>query len=132
MEKAEASVKSLLNRLRMQAERLNKAPGKLEGRNQRSAVFNPVFLVFRYAGAKHWKGNLAIAMNRKHSSLQLLCHHIFPKANLPENVETAQQNPFQTQCIPMVPALPGFGGYKPCAVERRHISQRLNAFLRAS
>lgn len=72
----------LIDRLRQQVGRLDVAPGELEGRNQRSALFKTMFLAFRDAGAKDWRSNLAIALGHKGAHHRLQFHHIFPKAVL--------------------------------------------------
>lgn len=72
----------LVDRLRLQVGRLEVAPEELEGRNQRSALFKTMFLVFRAAGAKDWRSNLAIGLDHRGSNHRLQFHHIFPKALL--------------------------------------------------
>lgn len=80
----------LIDRLRLQVGRLDIAPEELEGRNQRSALFKTMFLVFRAAGAKDWRSNLSIALDHKGSNHRLQFHHIFPKAVL-KHTHTARE-----------------------------------------
>lgn len=72
----------LIERLRLQAGRLDIIPQELEARNQRSAIFKTMFLAFKAAGAKDWRSNLAISLDHSGSHHQLQFHHIFPKAVL--------------------------------------------------
>jgi hypothetical protein len=57
----------LIDRLRLQVGRLDVTPEKLEGRNQRSALFKTMFLAFRAAGAKDWRSNLSITLDHSGS-----------------------------------------------------------------
>lgn len=72
----------LLDRLRLQVGRLEISPDELRGRNQRSALFKTMFLAFRNAGARDWRSDLQIALDRAGSQHRLQFHHIFPKAYL--------------------------------------------------
>ena len=72
----------MIDRLRQQVGRLDIAPEELEGRSQRSALFKTMFLMFRAAGAKDWRSQVAIAMDHSGSQHKLQFHHIFPKAVL--------------------------------------------------
>lgn len=72
----------LLDRLRLQVGRLDITADELEGRNQRSALFKTMFLVFRSNGAKDWRSNLTIALDHSGVQHQLQFHHIFPKKQL--------------------------------------------------
>ena len=56
-------VRDLIDRLRLQVGKLDVSPEELEGRNQRSALFKTMFLVFRAAGAKDWRSNLNISLD---------------------------------------------------------------------
>lgn len=72
----------LLDRLRLQVGHLEISPDELRGRNQRSALFKTMFLAFRNAGARDWRSDLQIALDRAGSQHRLQFHHIFPKAYL--------------------------------------------------
>jgi len=74
--------KEMIDRLRQQVGRLDISPDELDGRNQRSALFKTMFLVFRAAGAKDWRSKVAIALDHSGSQHKLQFHHIFPKAVL--------------------------------------------------
>jgi hypothetical protein len=78
----EGGTKELSERLRLQVGRLDISPEELDGRNQRSAYFETMFLAFREAGAKDWRSNLAIALDHSGSQHRLQSHHFFPKAVL--------------------------------------------------
>jgi hypothetical protein len=73
---------AMMDRLRQQVGRLDIEPEELEGRNQRSALFKTMFLVFRAAGAKDWRSQVAIALDHSGTHHKLQFHHIFPKAVL--------------------------------------------------
>jgi hypothetical protein len=60
--------KEMIDRLRQQVGRLDISPDELDGRNQRSALFKTMFLVFRAGGAKDWRSQVAIALD--HSKTQ--------------------------------------------------------------
>ena len=72
----------MIDRLRQQVGRLDISPDELDGRNQRSALFKTMFLVFRAAGAKDWRSQVAIALDHSGAQHRLQFHHIFPKAVL--------------------------------------------------
>jgi hypothetical protein len=72
----------MIDRLRQQVGRLDISPDELDGRNQRSALFKTMFLVFRAGGAKDWRSQVAIALDHSGSQHKLQFHHIFPKAVL--------------------------------------------------
>lgn len=74
----------LLNRLMNQVGGLDIKSGELEGRNQRSALFKTMFLVFRANEAKDWKTQLTIALNAMGQQHSLQFHHIFPQKVLRE------------------------------------------------
>lgn len=74
--------KEMIDRLRQQVGRLDITPDELDGRNQRSALFKTMFLVFRAAGAKDWRSQVAIALDHSGAQHKLQFHHIFPKAVL--------------------------------------------------
>lgn len=74
-----ADAAELVNRLRLQAGRLDISPGELVGRNQRSALFKTMFLAFRAAGATDWHSGLSIAFDHLGAQHKLQFHHVFPK-----------------------------------------------------
>lgn len=76
------SAQDLIERLKLQVGRLDISPAELEGRDQRSALFKTMFLVFRAGGAKDWVSNLSISFEHSGSKHRLQFHHIFPKALL--------------------------------------------------
>ena len=76
------SVQDLIDRLRLQFGRLDITANELEGRNQRSALFKTMFLVFRNAAATDWRSNLTISLDHSGTQHRLQFHHIFPKAQL--------------------------------------------------
>jgi hypothetical protein len=78
----DGGTKELIDRLRQQVGRLDISPDELDGRNQRSALFKTMFLVFRAAGAKDWRSQVAIAFDHSGSQHKLQFHHIYPKAVL--------------------------------------------------
>ena len=78
----EGGAQEMIDRLRQQVGRLDIAPEELEGRNQRSSLFKTMFLVFRAAGAKDWRSQVAIALDHSGSHHKLQFHHVFPKAVL--------------------------------------------------
>ncbi|MBX3521203.1 MAG: DUF262 domain-containing protein [Xanthobacteraceae bacterium] len=80
--KNEGRGSELIERLKLQVGRLDITPEELVGRNQRSALFKTMFLVFRANGAKDWNSNLAIALDHSGAQHKLQFHHIFPKAQL--------------------------------------------------
>jgi hypothetical protein len=84
------SVSELIDRLRLQFGRLDIAAEELEGRNQRSALFKTMFLVFRAAGAKDWRSHLAIALDHSGAQHRLQFHHIFPKAVLKNSLTSRE------------------------------------------
>jgi hypothetical protein len=85
-------VSSLIDRLRAQVGRLDVTPEDLVGRNQRSALFKTMFLVFRDGGARDWYSNLVISLDHSGSQHKLQFHHIFPKAVLAKNGRTARES----------------------------------------
>lgn len=74
--------KEMIDRLRQQVGRLDISPDELDGRNQRSALFKTMFLMFRAAGAKDWRSKVTIALDHSGQQHRLQFHHIFPKALL--------------------------------------------------
>ncbi len=86
-------------RLRQQVGRLDVSPDELDGRNQRSALFKTVFLVFRGAGAKDWRSQVAIALNHSGSQHKLQFHHIFPKAVLKSNYTSREADDIANLCF---------------------------------
>lgn len=80
----------LLDRLRLQVGRLDVAPGELEGRTQRSALFKTMFLAFRARGARDWRSNLVIALGHRGSQHRLQFHHVFPKMVLKSSYTTRE------------------------------------------
>ena len=72
----------LIERLRLQVGRLDVSPEELQWRNQRSALFKMMFIVFRATGAKDWRSNLNISLDHSGATHRLQFHHIFPKAVL--------------------------------------------------
>ena len=92
-------INELMEHLHRQVGNLRIAPGDLEGRSQRSALFKTMFLAFREAGAKDWQSNLAIAIN--HSGIQdkLQFHHIFPKAVLKDKYTNREINDIANLCF---------------------------------
>lgn len=80
----------LLDRLRLQFGRLDITAEKLEGRNQRSALFKTMLLAFRAAGAKDLRSHLAIALDHSGAQHKLQFHHLFPKAVLKTSFTTRE------------------------------------------
>lgn len=72
----------LLDILQTQVGRMEVVTEDLEGRNQRSAIFKMMFLVFREDGAKDWHSNLSISVNHQGRQHKLQFHHIFPRGIL--------------------------------------------------
>jgi hypothetical protein len=75
-------VEMLVDRLRLQAGRLDITADELQGRNQRSALFKTMFLAFRDDRARDWSSNLEISLDHTGTQHKLQFHHIFPKAPL--------------------------------------------------
>ncbi len=89
----------LTDRLRQQVGRLDVAPGELEGRNQRSALFKTMFLAFRAAGARDWRSQVAIALNHSGAQHKLEFHHIFPKALLKSSYTGREADDIANLCF---------------------------------
>lgn len=89
----------LIERLRQQVGVLAISPEELEGRNQRSALFKTMFLAFRDAGAKHWKSQVAIALDHSGSHHRLQFHHIFPKVLLSKTYTGREADDIANLCF---------------------------------
>jgi hypothetical protein len=89
----------LIDRLRQQVGRLDVAPGELEGRNQRSALFKTMFLAFRSGGARDWRSQVAIAIDHAGTQHKLQFHHIFPKAVLKGAFSTREADDIANLCF---------------------------------
>jgi hypothetical protein len=91
--------KEMIDRLRQQVGRLDISPDELDGRNQRSALFKTMFLVFRAAGAKDWRSQVAIALDHRGSQHKLQFHHIFPKAVLKTSYTRREADDIANLCF---------------------------------
>ena len=82
----------LLERLKLQVGRLDITAEELEGRDQRSALFKTMFLVFSSRGATDWQSGLAIDLKRTGAQHKIQFHHVFPQALLKDIYSRSQIN----------------------------------------
>ena len=93
------TVQGLIDRLRQQVGRLDVTAEELVGRNQRSALFKTMFLAFRWAGAKDWGTQLAIALDHAGTQHRLQFHHFFPKAVLKSGYNPREADDMANLCF---------------------------------
>lgn len=86
------TAQTLIDRLTLQVGRLEIVPDELKARNQLSAIFKTMYLVFKARGAQDWETGLAISLGHRGHQDKLQFHHIFPKALLRERYSKSEIN----------------------------------------
>lgn len=86
------SVEDLLSALKQQLGRLEVSPEDLIGRGQRSALLAMAYLALRARGAKDWRTQLGLSLTHQGRFHFIQHHHIFPKAQLKGQYESAETN----------------------------------------
>ncbi len=85
-------ISSMIGLLRTQFGRLEVVASDLESKNNRSAYFKTMFLIFRESGAKDWFTRLGISLNHSGAEHKLQFHHIFPQSILKNKVAKEKIN----------------------------------------
>ena len=86
------TAQTLIDRLTLQVGRLEIVPDELKARNQLSAIFKTMYLVFKARGAQDWETGLEISLGHRGHQDKLQFHHIFPKAVLRERYSKSEIN----------------------------------------